>query len=659
MAHIAQQRFSDESTDPENFRYPEPDYPYIYARSVAASTPAVSHAPLPPPSMVESHSAFIRTPRRVPQRALSDSSQSSGGDSFITPSLSASQVGNRMRPTAYARSHASQPRSHVPSFVSREDLRQYSRPPTAYAPSKPPTVMSPPRPPTLLSHHSHHSRPPTVLTATSPSTRPSIRRLRSALKKSRPSVDDTSYTSSSSTPDIIADHSTYVHESPYIHDSQTLAPSPQEATFPVIPVPVDSPSEVLDSPRSRVLSTVSPSVVIQKTRFHGGHGSAVTVSRHLARPWDARSPLRLDSAARAAPAFDTRGINSIQLIVAGLPWSVHVRPSRSRSRSRSSSDQITVGDVIDSIYASLNKSLTRSDVRAATNETKKRIARAAAAAERESQRGEQSARTGKPCAARRIDFLGSRVWFMGLEKNDAFARREGYGATEQELQKRNMPAGLACFASVSRASLLACRVGLLPPLTVRSFSSTPPALAKISSPGKKKRKKRVERREINPEAMPITEATHAVEFSPISAYELHIKTQYTRGQAALRGRVALPHDPRIRREKVLVFADGKAAQDALQAGAAHVGGAELIPARGTVTEDVVAAIREAQGTIEWKADKNGYIHAAVGRRHFPVENVERNVRAFLQTVREAMAPEDEAFATRKKTGMDGWAVSIV
>jgi ribosomal protein L1 len=35
--------------------------------------------------------------------------------------------------------------------------------------------------------------------------------------------------------------------------------------------------------------------------------------------------------------------------------------------------------------------------------------------------------------------------------------------------------------------------------------------------------------------------------------------------------------------------------------------------RGTVTEDVVAAIRQAQGMLEWKGDRFGYVRAAVGR----------------------------------------------
>ncbi|QRV97600.1 ribosomal protein L1p/L10e family [Ceratobasidium sp. AG-Ba] len=229
------------------------------------------------------------------------------------------------------------------------------------------------------------------------------------------------------------------------------------------------------------------------------------------------------------------------------------------------------------------------------------------------------------------------------------------------------------IASGSSLSMGLCRTGLAQP--ARLFSSTPTVLAKISSPGKKKRRKNARVREINPEAMPITEAAaylRAVEVdSPISAYELHIKTQFTRGQAPLRGRIALPRDPRTRAETVLVFADGKAAQDARAAGAAHVGGEELVPAdpllrslrdssgqkaclmpaakRGTVTEEVIGAVREAKGMLDWKGDKLGYVRAAVGRIHFPIEDVEKNIRTFLQAVRDTMKPEDEVFAARQKT----------
>ncbi|KAG8691255.1 hypothetical protein FRC11_005484 [Ceratobasidium sp. 423] len=425
MAYVAQQYRHDNSPG-DDFEYPEPNYPYLYAaRSDAGyTTPAVSHAPLPPPSVAPTHrsNAFSRSHSRprAPERAYSDTSRSSGGDSYITPSLSASQVGGRMRTTSHAHSFAS-PRSRATSFVSREDLRNIPNGPPSFTPrSKPPTLL----PSTSVLSH---PRAPTTFTSSSTSSprQTGIRRLRGVLKKPRPPPDDASYTSSSSAPDVI-------DEPP----PPIIAPSAEEHSFPVPPPMMESspPSELTDHRRSRALSTASPSVATQRTRFGG---SSDHVSRHLSKPWDVRSPPRLDAATRNAPAFDIRGIHSIQLIVAGLPWSVHVRAggSRSRSRSQPRSDQITVGDIADSVYAALNKSLTRTDVRAASNETKKRIARAAAAAERESQRGEQSARTGKPCAARRIDFLGSRVWFLGLEKNDEFARREGYGVAEGELKK--------------------------------------------------------------------------------------------------------------------------------------------------------------------------------------------------------------------------------
>ncbi|CAE6441092.1 unnamed protein product [Rhizoctonia solani] len=492
MAHVAQQYRATQHVD--DFEYPEPNYPYLYApRSEAGyTTPAVSHAPLPPNAPSYTYSPATSRPP-MHERAYSDTSRSSGGDSYITPSLSASQVGNRMRTASHARSFAS-PRSRATSFVSREDLRNIPNGPPVHTP------RSIAKPPALVPSPAVFSHPRAATTMTSSSTSSSrttpMRRLRGVLKKPRPPQDDASYTSSSSAPEVFDEPQPMIE--PSMVEQTYVAPAPAPMTES------SSHSERYDHRRSMARSTAPSSMTIPRTRFTGNSDH---VSRFLGKPWDARSRPRLDSAIYNAPAFEVRGIRSIQLIVAGLPWSVHVRAgaSGSRSKSRSGSEQITVGDVVESVYSTLNKSLTRTDVRAASNDTKKRIARAASAAERESERGEQSAKTGKPCAARRIDYLGSRVWFLGLEKNDDFARREGYGITEDEL-KKSVEAG-----------------------------------------------------------------------RPLSAYELHIKTQFTRGQAPLRGRIALPRDPRTRGETVLVFADGKAAQDAREAGAAHVGGEELIP----------------------------------------------------------------------------------
>ena len=64
--------------------------------------------------------------------------------------------------------------------------------------------------------------------------------------------------------------------------------------------------------------------------------------------------------------------------------------------------------------------------------------------------------------------------------------------------------------------------------------------------------------------------------SPSSAYELLVKTTVARGRPTPRGRLTLPHDPRKKKEIVLVFAEPERAKDALAAGAAYAGGVELI-----------------------------------------------------------------------------------
>lgn len=65
--------------------------------------------------------------------------------------------------------------------------------------------------------------------------------------------------------------------------------------------------------------------------------------------------------------------------------------------------------------------------------------------------------------------------------------------------------------------------------------------------------------------------------SPNATYELTIKTAMPKGSVIPKGRISLPREPKAKpKDKVLVFADGKAADDARRAGADIVGGAELI-----------------------------------------------------------------------------------
>jgi len=169
--------------------------------------------------------------------------------------------------------------------------------------------------------------------------------------------------------------------------------------------------------------------------------------------------------------------------------------------------------------------------------------------------------------------------------------------------------------------------------------------------------------------------------TPNAAYEITITTKFVRGQAAPRGRISLPRDARAKAETVLVFASGKSAVSAKTAGAHYVGGEELfedilsskilptkvictpvllpsvqqklarflgpkglMPAekRGTVTSNVAAAVKQAQGTMNWKGDRLGVIRAPVARINWPLEDVIGNVKAFVQAVKQGTGPQDAA-----------------
>lgn len=73
-------------------------------------------------------------------------------------------------------------------------------------------------------------------------------------------------------------------------------------------------------------------------------------------------------------------------------------------------------------------------------------------------------------------------------------------------------------------------------------------------------------------------ACQAVEVTrPTSTFELYVKTEIGNGVAVPRGRVNLPLEVKPKTEdKILVFAEGRQAEEAKKAGAHIVGGLELI-----------------------------------------------------------------------------------
>src|SRR5215208_5000369 len=138
----------------------------------------------------------------------------------------------------------------------------------------------------------------------------------------------------------------------------------------------------------------------------------------------------------------------------------------------------------------------------------------------------------------------------------------------------------------------------------------------------------------------------------------------------VRGTCPLPHGSG-KQVRVLVFAQGAAAQAAKNAGAEYVGYEDLIkkcqegfqdfdvaiatpsamsevrklgkvlgprglmpnPKTGTVTDDTARAVREVKaGRVEFKVDKAGNVHVAVGKANFPANQIEENARAVIEAV---------------------------
>ena len=138
----------------------------------------------------------------------------------------------------------------------------------------------------------------------------------------------------------------------------------------------------------------------------------------------------------------------------------------------------------------------------------------------------------------------------------------------------------------------------------------------------------------------------------------------------VRGTLVLPHG--LGRSKtVLVIAQGEKIKEAEEAGADLVGGQDMVdkikggwlefdaviatpdmmrlvgglgkvlgprglmpnPKTGTVTFDVKTAVKETKaGKVEYRTDKTGVIHAAVGKVSFDADKIADNARAMIEAV---------------------------
>ena len=174
----------------------------------------------------------------------------------------------------------------------------------------------------------------------------------------------------------------------------------------------------------------------------------------------------------------------------------------------------------------------------------------------------------------------------------------------------------------------------------------------------------------------IAEAVRIIKDSATSKFDetvevaINLDVDPKHADQMVRGTVSLPHGTG-KALKVAVFAKGDKAKEAEAAGADFVGAEDLAekiqngetgfdrciatpdmmavvgklgkilgpkglmpnPKLGTVTQDVTNAIKAAKaGQIEFRVEKEGIVHAGVGKASFSADQLVENVAAFVDTI---------------------------
>ena len=172
------------------------------------------------------------------------------------------------------------------------------------------------------------------------------------------------------------------------------------------------------------------------------------------------------------------------------------------------------------------------------------------------------------------------------------------------------------------------------------------------------------------EAVALLREVSYVKFDP--TVEVHIRTGLDprHAEQMVRGSVVLPAGTG-KKVRVLAFAQGEQAREAMDAGADHVGGEDLAkriqegwlefdvavatpdmmgivgrlgrvlgprglmpnPRTGTVSMDIGRVIREVRaGRVEYRVDKTGVIHGPLGKLSFNDDQILENLGAFVDAV---------------------------
>jgi len=172
------------------------------------------------------------------------------------------------------------------------------------------------------------------------------------------------------------------------------------------------------------------------------------------------------------------------------------------------------------------------------------------------------------------------------------------------------------------------------------------------------------------EAIRLAQKTSPAKFDATVEVAIRLGVDPRKADQMVRGTVNLPHGTG-KTARVVVFAVGDRANEAIEADADEVGGDELIekvaagytdfdaavatpdlmakvgrlgrvlgprglmpnPKTGTVTMEVGKAIKEVKaGKIDFKVDKFGIIHASVAKVSFSPEAIAENAKELLDTI---------------------------
>lgn len=176
------------------------------------------------------------------------------------------------------------------------------------------------------------------------------------------------------------------------------------------------------------------------------------------------------------------------------------------------------------------------------------------------------------------------------------------------------------------------------------------------------------------EAINLVQQTSSAKFDETVEAHIRLGVDSRHADQQVRGAVVLPHGTG-KKVRVLVFAKGPKADEALAAGADFVGGQELVPKiqnenwfeydvvvatpdmmgvvgrlgrvlgpkglmpnpkAGTVTMDVTKAIDDIKaGKIEYRLDKANIIHVPVGKASFTEEQLVENFNALMGAINKA------------------------